>query len=1480
MKKLLLSCFALLLAFTLSAAVKLADYKPGRSPDAKNLKFKVQDDTLIMDFASGNGEKSRGWMRQYADWMCAGQQLKITIQARTFDVGDSNAQLFLLVQPVDAKDKGVQGQIYSNYVPAKDYANNWKNLEFIFTMPDAARARNWNKGKKLMINFGASSQNGVVEFRNLRYEILKSTLHTADNTLSSSQSKELTALFRNNPDAVYNVKLKPGKSEAATWSFVLPPVEEMNGYVPTLAFELVMKNDQKNIQPQILFNNRPLPRLDHRHLPRLINRQNASDGGNGKYIYRLHKLLQLDRDNTVTLQLGNNSKFALKNVKLFYTAETRPLIPAAPQVNKNAFTILPGKTLQVALDGKIFLKESAITGVKSIESLPDTALTLEKEGNKIVTHNIVQLNDPTVDFRREARIMPNGELEIFMRSIYKKSDAIKESYTLTLPEELFENAEYELRFGHRNKYNSITGKVDLKVKNARKNIFYHPRTKAPVTHIHYLYLKKGNMKLVFDFSPLSVSGQINPYCQEPQKILNFIYKRGKDIVFDFGKRGNPEYYSFFVRIHSGEYDHFYRHGNTVSYYPSGPYLDNLGYHISFADKKGTAKLNKSLFGFPWWLDIYQMPFQSAATLEKGSELLDHGWIKRAPGGKTYQTAGKLPGSTGFFAASGKSVYSVPLEPGIYMGSLVVGHTDKAVESLTVKCNGDTVAENVSVPANNFRQIFFSVYVKSPQQQAILEFDGRNYAINQLVLRNTITEPEDYVWKHSFWKAENLPVFALARDYAVKNDVRKEAEPANVMGRFVTEPIPQNGVYANAGKNVYPEPAFPPLANQEKWAWNIVATSIGGGNNESGMVFRPNEEFRQFCRAIRAAGYNTIKEQGLFWNLCYDDKTRKEHIANLKGLAKIMHEEGLKLIRHADGPSFNTIFRGAYATAEAAGWFPVDLGTLKSFQGAACISNPYLRNHVISIIEEYVRETQCDVLMIDELYILRNGGRCACVYCRKKFAEDTGYSLPMPDDQSKLFEKPGNQLNAVWMDWKMRQDGNFFREMKERAVKANPNVLITSYGVDFQHPIGRFQALAPYLDVVGIEGTNHCLLVNYRHLLACRKLQAGYADEYGHSQWHIFNRDSSVTDMPLVRYIYRAFNSLNRCGVLTYIGHPILKNTNLEWQSWPDYRNQQAIADVGVFHRYDAYYRPDTPYLASEQFGISQLLSDKHIPHEFITQLTGERLSKFKLLILGNATIIDDSEIKALEEFVKNGGKLLITGTFGSYDCKFAPQPAKRYTGLTGVEFLKEQLPVAGKYSFMGQDIATHRAEIRNLSGKVVEKFSDGTPALVRKKYGKGEVFVTPLTPGMAAFEDVVLRGKAYVEVKTAEGSAVLATLLKQTGHTVYPVMLSGASEKIMIESSRNTVNGRINIQLLNFNVPMTLTPGKEPPRLARKDVTFLPPEKPLKITLQEKIRSASAVSPDYPGEHALPVKHLANGTSEITLAPELLKMYTLITIEK
>ena len=79
---------------------------------------------------------------------------------------------------------------------------------------------------------------------------------------------------------------------------------------------------------------------------------------------------------------------------------------------------------------------------------------------------------------------------------------------------------------------------------------------------------------------------------------------------------------------------------------------------------------------------------------------------------------------------------------------------------------------------------------------------------------------------------------------------------------------------------------------------------------------------------------------------------------------------------------------------------------------------------------------------------------------------------------------------------------------------------------------------------------------------------------------------------------------------------------------------------------------------------------------------------------------------------------------------------------------------------------------------------------------------------------------------------------------------------------------------------MKLEPGKVLKPITVQELQFRNPADELKITLPETITSATAVSPDYPGEHVLPVKHLADGTSQITMHPQLLKIYTLIIVKK
>jgi hypothetical protein len=215
-----------------------------------------------------------------------------------------------------------------------------------------------------------------------------------------------------------------------------------------------------------------------------------------------------------------------------------------------------------------------------------------------------------------------------------------------------------------------------------------------------------------------------------------------------------------------------------------------------------------------------------------------------------------------------------------------------------------------------------------------------------------------------------------------------------------------------------------------------------------------------------------------------------------------------------------------------------------------------------------------------------------------------------------------------------------------------------------------------------------------------------------------------------------------------------------------------------------------------------------------------------------------------------------------------------------VEFANELLPRKAVHDYHSGKINTHLAKIRNISGKVLLTLADGKAAVISRNYGKGTVITTPLTPGMAAFENIIIRGRKVVEVKTLEGAALLEQLLAYTKHTQYPVMVSGANSKVIVESSIDKENNTVNVQLMNFNLNTTFAPGKVPQRLNNVVGLFMALPQPITITLPGKVSAAKAVSPDYPEEHTLSVKHLSNGSSQITLEPQMLKIYTLITVKK
>ena len=486
MKTWLKHLFALALlaaVIPLDAGVIVKDLHPGKTPDTKNIKFTKSSDLCTMEFGSGNGPKARAWMRQYHPMLNIGERLKISLQVRSSNVSGANSRVFINVLTLDGKRKNLNSKSFDKMFPLTGTNGKWQKIEFVFTMPDPAVTRNWQNGKILLIAFGAAAQTGLFEFKDFTVEKLQPL------ALTQQTSRKLYQSSLNNPDFVYNVKTS-AQTPAQSFDILLPAVADMNGYQPILSFDFALEKDSPQVMPVLEVDGKVMPEHDHRHLPRLLNAKNPSDGGSKRYMYNLKKILSTSNILSVRISAGDKSRFTVKNIKLSYKAETWPLYPDAPKPQKNALTILPGKSLRVNLNGKPLIVGENVTGTADLEKLDDKALHITRKDGRIVTHNLVQLNDPTVDFRREARILPNGELEIFMRNYYKKRSPESIGYRFMMPADFLRGAKFELLCGRGSKNTTVKGKLEFGNERFIRNIFPNEKTGIPVTHIQYLCLEK------------------------------------------------------------------------------------------------------------------------------------------------------------------------------------------------------------------------------------------------------------------------------------------------------------------------------------------------------------------------------------------------------------------------------------------------------------------------------------------------------------------------------------------------------------------------------------------------------------------------------------------------------------------------------------------------------------------------------------------------------------------------------------------------------------------------------------------------------------------------------------------------------------------------------------------------------------------------------------------------------------------------------
>lgn len=328
----------------------------------------------------------------------------------------------------------------------------------------------------------------------------------------------------------------------------------------------------------------------------------------------------------------------------------------------------------------------------------------------------------------------------------------------------------------------------------------------------------------------------------------------------------------------------------------------------------------------------------------------------------------------------------------------------------------------------------------------------------------------------------------------------------------------------------------------------------------------------------------------------------------------------------------------------------------------------------------------------------------------------------------------------------------------------------------------------------------------------------------------------------------------------------------------DHFGHPLVADVGLYFSsrtrdWVGRVHPET-YFQSYQ-GAHKALVFGHIPWCVILDenVTLETLKQVPIVLLPNAGILSERELDLLQRYVKEGGKLVVTGLTGCYDRMGAIAQTSAWKDLIGAKFIRKLDSLDNWVRFesdtgvdkQGRSLcdgirsdwpflvkgpaAVLKAQAAKPYGQLLKPYrttrqqqgKEGTewpmsadslvgPAVLVNRIGKGIVVTLACSPGYAAAGD-----HHIVEARRLLVNAVVMLHPNPRVRIKAPVNV----ETIVTDDKANRL---LRIHLLGYNPSPQTTPAKNRPYI----LPGLIEDQPLycvTLALKDSIKQASAYNP-------------------------------------
>ncbi|OWJ68904.1 alpha-amylase family protein [Inquilinus limosus] len=342
----------------------------------------------------------------------------------------------------------------------------------------------------------------------------------------------------------------------------------------------------------------------------------------------------------------------------------------------------------------------------------------------------------------------------------------------------------------------------------------------------------------------------------------------------------------------------------------------------------------------------------------------------------------------------------------------------------------------------------------------------------------------------------------------------------------------------------------------------------------------------------------------------------------------------------------------------------------------CAYSGYNFEFMPQVVREITRNYDIDAIFANRW---QGHGVCYCETCRRNFRDASGHDLPLdanPEDPAWL----------AWTAWRRTVLSRLVVEWDEamKAIKPNTSFIPNMGGVSLmEFDLKLIEKHCPFLvvDDQGRRGTEPVWMsgrngkrmrATFRDRPVVLITSIGPEEKY---RWK-----DAVTTGPEIRSwmldgvvqgMLPWFTKFNGVVPDQRWVAPVVDSFGLHAALEPVLAATRPAAEIAILDPATTlrHHGPDTRREAeADDLGVYQALVEEKLPFEMLSDqaMTPERLDRFKVVILANATCLSDAQCAALEAYVARGGGVVAAHETSTRDENNRPRGTLALARLLGV----------------------------------------------------------------------------------------------------------------------------------------------------------------------------------------------------------------------